>query len=33
MIPTGSGEIASGMFRAILGQLGLRPEDLLYEAG
>jgi len=28
MVPTGSGEIASGTFRAILRQLGLRPEDL-----
>jgi hypothetical protein len=28
MVPTGSGEIAAGTFRAILRQLGLRPEDL-----
>ena len=28
MVPTGSGEIASGTFRAILRQLGLRPKDL-----
>ena len=28
MVPTGSGEIAFGTFRAILRQLGLRPEDL-----
>jgi hypothetical protein len=28
MVPTGSGEIAAGSFRAILRQLGLRPEDL-----
>jgi mRNA interferase HicA len=28
MVPTGSGEIPTGTFRAILGQLGLRPEDL-----
>lgn len=28
MVPTGTGEMASGTFRAILRQLGLRPEDL-----
>ena len=28
MVPTGSGEIPTGTFRAILRQLGLRPEDL-----
>jgi hypothetical protein len=32
MVPTGSGEIASGTFRAIR-QLGLRTEDLQEEAG
>ena len=33
MVPTGSGEIAAGTFRAILRQLGLRTEDLRQEAG
>jgi len=28
IVPIGSGEIASGTFRVILRQLGLRPEDL-----
>jgi hypothetical protein len=28
MVPTGSGEIPFRTFRAILRQLGLRPEDL-----
>ena len=28
MVPTGSGEIPTGTLRAILRQLGLRPEDL-----
>ena len=28
MLPTASGEISSGAFRAILPQLGLRPEEL-----
>jgi predicted RNA binding protein YcfA (HicA-like mRNA interferase family) len=27
-VPTGSGEIATGTFRAILRELDLRPEDL-----
>jgi predicted RNA binding protein YcfA (HicA-like mRNA interferase family) len=28
MVPTGSGELLTGALRAILRQLGLRPEDL-----
>jgi hypothetical protein len=28
MVPTGSGEVPTGTFRAILRQLGLRPDDL-----
>jgi mRNA interferase HicA len=28
MVPTGSGDLPTGTLRAILRQLGLRPEDL-----
>jgi mRNA interferase HicA len=28
MVPTGSGELPTGTLRAILRQLGLRPQDL-----
>jgi mRNA interferase HicA len=28
MVPTGSGEIAVGTLRAILRELGLRPDDI-----